>query len=120
MSQLSLKVSVTPIAQCNNSYIFPGIGLGVVAANINRITDEMLLVASETLAAASPVANNEGEDLLPPLTGIAQLSKDIAFAIAKVAFKQNLALEITDDELKAKIERNFWKPEYRQYRRTSV
>lgn len=109
-----------PIAQCNNSYIFPGIGLGVVSANINRITDEMLLVASETLAAASPVANNEGEDLLPPLTGIAQLSKDIAFAIAKVAFKQNLALEIADDELKAKIERNFWKPEYRQYRRTSV
>lgn len=109
-----------PIAQCNNSYIFPGIGLGVISANINRITDEMLLVTSETLAAASPIANNEGEDLLPPLTAIAQLSKDIAFAISKVAFKQNLALEISDEELKAKIERNFWKPEYRQYRRISV
>jgi malate dehydrogenase (oxaloacetate-decarboxylating) len=48
------------------------------------------------------------------------LSRDIAFAIAKVAFKQGLALELTDDELLAKIEHNFWKPEYRQYRRTSL
>jgi len=109
-----------PIAQCNNSYIFPGIGLGVVAANISRITDDMLQVASETLAKASPLANNESDELLPPLTAIAQLSRDIAFAIAQVAFRQNLALPMSDDELLAKIERNFWKPIYRQYRRTSV
>jgi malate dehydrogenase (oxaloacetate-decarboxylating) len=109
-----------PIAQCNNSYIFPGIGLGVVASNINRITDDMLQVASETLAKASPLANNESSELLPPLTSIAQLSKDIAFAISKVAFKQNLALPMSDEKLLAKIERNFWKPAYRQYRRTSV
>ena len=109
-----------PIAQCNNSYIFPGIGLGVVAANISRITDDMLKVASETLASASPLANNESDELLPPLTAIAQLSKDIAFAIAQVAFRQNLALPMSDEELLAKIERNFWKPVYRQYRRTSV
>ena len=108
------------IAQCNNSYIFPGIGLAVVAANISRVTDDMLKVASETLAAASPLANNESDELLPPLTAIAQLSKDIAFAIAKVAFKEKLALSMSDDELLAKIERNFWKPIYRQYRRTSV
>ena len=108
------------IAQCNNSYIFPGIGLGVVAANISRITDEMLLIASETLAAASPLANQESDELLPPLTGIAQLSKDIAFEIAKVAFKSNLALELNDEELRAKIERNFWTPDYRQYRRISI
>jgi len=109
-----------PIAQCNNSYIFPGIGLGVVAANISRITDDMLQVASETLAKASPLANKESDELLPPLTSIAQLSKDIAFAIAQVAFRQNLALPMSDEELLAKIERNFWKPVYRQYRRTSV
>lgn len=108
-----------PIAQCNNSYIFPGIGLGVVSANINRITDDMLMVASETLAAASPLANETGNELLPPITGIAQLSKAIAFNIAKVAFQQNLALEISDDQLRDKIERNFWQAEYRQYKRVS-
>ena len=108
------------IAQCNNSYIFPGIGLGVISANISRITDKMLQVASESLAAASPLANSGIGELLPPLTEIAQLSKDIAFAIAKVAYDQGLALRLSDDELLAKIEDNFWQPEYRQYRRTSL
>ncbi|MBO9489476.1 NAD-dependent malic enzyme [Endozoicomonas sp. G2_1] len=108
-----------PIAQCNNSYIFPGIGLGVVSANINRVTDDMLMVASETLAAASPLANETGNELLPPITSIADLSKAIAFNIAKVAFQQNLALEISDDQLRDKIERNFWQAEYRQYKRVS-
>ena len=111
---------IFPIAQCNNSYIFPGIGLGVIAANINRITDKMLQVASETLAAASPLANTGTGELLPPLTGIAQLSKDIAFAIAKVAYDEKLALALPDDALKAKIERNYWQAEYRQYRRIST
>lgn len=111
---------VFPVAQCNNSYIFPGIGLGVIAANINRITDKMLQVASETLAASSPLANTGKGELLPPLTAITQLSKDIAFAIAKVAFEEKLALTLTDEELKAKIESNFWQAEYRQYRRTSI
>lgn len=109
-----------PIAQCNNSYIFPGIGLGVISANINRITDRMLQIASETLAAASPLANTGKGELLPPLTGIAQLSKDIAFAIAKEAFVEKLALALTDEELKEKIERNYWQAEYRQYRRIST
>jgi malate dehydrogenase (oxaloacetate-decarboxylating) len=109
-----------PIAQCNNSYIFPGIGLGVISANINRITDRMLQVASETLAAASPLANTGEGELLPPLTGIAQLSKDIAFCIAKVAFEQGLALELSDADILAKIERNFWQPEYRHYKRISL
>lgn len=108
------------IAQCNNSYIFPGIGLGVISANIKRITDRMLQVASETLAAASPLANTGEGSLLPPFTEIAQLSKDMAFAVAKVAYEQGLALELPDDELLAKIERNFWQPEYRQYKRISL
>jgi malate dehydrogenase (oxaloacetate-decarboxylating) len=108
------------VAQCNNSYIFPGIGLGVISANISRITDKMLQVASETLAAASPLANTGKGELLPPLTQIAQLSKEIAFAIAKVAYEQDLALELSDADLLAKIEQNFWNPEYRQYKRISL
>ena len=62
-----------PIAQCNNSYIFPGIGLGVVSANINRVTDEMLMAASETLAKASPLANTGEGELLPAITEISAL-----------------------------------------------
>ncbi|SEK73734.1 NAD-dependent malic enzyme [Colwellia chukchiensis] len=114
------KGKVFPIAQCNNSYVFPGIGLGVVSANISRITDEMLMAASEMLALASPLANSATGELLPPLVEIADLSKKIAFAVAKVAFEQNLALPLSEAQLTERINANFWTPAYRQYRRISI
>lgn len=114
------KGELYPIAQCNNSYVFPGIGLGVISANINRVTDEMLMAASAMLAQASPLANNGTGELLPPLVGIADLSKKIAFAVAQVAFEQGLALPLSDEQLLEHIERNFWTPQYRQYRRVSI
>ncbi len=107
------------IAQCNNSYIFPGLGLAVVAANINRISDEMLMAASEILAQESPLANTGEGKLLPPLESIAELSKKIAFSVAKVAIKQKFALEVSDTVLLTQIEHNFWQPSYRQYKRVS-
>lgn len=111
---------IYPITQCNNSYIFPGIGLGVLATKAKHISDEMLMAASSTLANASPLANKGKGALLPPLTELAQLSKDIAFAVGKVAQQQGLALEMSDDMLQDKINANFWSPAYRQYRRTSI
>ncbi|MFY8349478.1 NAD-dependent malic enzyme [Pseudoalteromonas sp. SSM20] len=108
------------IPQCNNSYIFPGIGLGVVAVGAKRITDEMLMVASETLAAASPRANTGEGSLLPPLTQVEALSKKIAFNVAKKAIEQNVALEISDEKLASLIEKNYWLPEYRDYKRVSI
>jgi malate dehydrogenase (oxaloacetate-decarboxylating) len=108
-----------PISQCNNSYIFPGIGLAVVAAGIKRITDEMMMVASEVLAASSPLANTNQGALLPALETITELSKEIAFAVAKLAQDNGLAEKTTDTELKAAIEQDFWLPRYREYRRVS-
>lgn len=107
------------IAQCNNSYIFPGIGLGVIAVKARLISDEMLRAASKTLAATSPLANTGKGGLLPPFTALAELSKKIAFAVAKVAQKQGVALEIDDNTLQQRIEDNFWKPQYRHYKRVS-
>ncbi|MFW8591696.1 NAD-dependent malic enzyme [Glaciecola sp. 2405UD65-10] len=108
-----------PIAQCNNSYIFPGIGLGVIASKAQLISDEMLMAASNALADASPLANGTSEYLLPRLTEISELSRKIAFAVAKVAMAQELALTVSDEVLLAKIESNFWKAEYRPYKRVS-
>ncbi|MBL4900627.1 MAG: NAD-dependent malic enzyme [Colwellia sp.] len=109
-----------PIAQCNNSYIFPGIGLGVIACNAKLISDEMLMAASNALADASPLANNESEGLLPRLTQISELSRKIAFSVAKVAMAQELALTVSDDVLLANIESHSWKAEYRPYKRVSL
>ncbi|RUO24289.1 NAD-dependent malic enzyme [Aliidiomarina minuta] len=109
-----------PIAQCNNSYIFPGIGLGALSVRSSRITNEMLMAASQTLAESSPAARGLSEHLLPPITGIADLSKQIAFAVGKVAQEQGYALEVSDDVLRERIEKNFWRPEYRDYKRVSI
>lgn len=116
---IEYKGKTYPVAQCNNSYIFPGIGLGVLAVKAQRISDDMLRIASETLAAASPLANTGEGGILPPLTQLSELSKKIAFEVAKVAMRQGYALELDDATLLRKIEANFWKPEYRHYKRVS-
>ncbi|EGR0767939.1 NAD-dependent malic enzyme [Vibrio parahaemolyticus] len=108
-----------PIAQCNNSYIFPGIGLGVLAVNAKRVTDEMLMESSRALATCSPLAINGRGALLPPLEEIHLVSKKIAFAIAKKAIEQGVALEITDEALNDAIDQAFWQPVYRRYKRTA-
>nr|WP_319946228.1 NAD-dependent malic enzyme [Methylophaga thiooxydans] len=108
------------ISQCNNSYIFPGIGLAVVAAGITRVTNEMMMVASEVLAAHSPLLNSEEAALLPPLESITALSKEIAFYVAKSAQKAGLAIETSESVLRANIAEHFWQPRYRDYRRRSV
>jgi malate dehydrogenase (oxaloacetate-decarboxylating) len=107
------------IAQCNNSFIFPGIGLGVLSCGANRVSDEMLMASSRALSECSPLGNSGEGALLPKLEEIQQVSKYIAFAVAKVAIEQGLALPCTDELLHQAIEDNFWEPEYRRYRRTA-
>ncbi|WP_341205859.1 NAD-dependent malic enzyme [uncultured Psychrosphaera sp.] len=108
------------VAQCNNAYIFPGIGLGVLAVKSKIISDEMLMATSVTLAESSPVVNTGDGNLLPNLKDLPELSKTIAFNVAKIAMEQGHALTISDEELKARIEKGFWLPEYRPYKRVSV
>jgi malate dehydrogenase (oxaloacetate-decarboxylating) len=108
-----------PIAQCNNSYIFPGIGLGVLAVNARRVTDEMLMESSRALAECSPLAINGQGALLPPLEDIQKVSRKIAFAVAKKAIEQGKAPKNSDDRILEKIDANFWQSDYRNYKRTS-
>ncbi|MGR5148259.1 NAD-dependent malic enzyme [Photobacterium alginatilyticum] len=108
-----------PIAQCNNSYIFPGIGLGVLAVGAHRVTDEMLMESSRALAECSPLAIDGKGALLPPLEEIQTVSRHIAFAVAKKAVEQHKAPKNTDERIKEKIDANFWQAEYRRYKRTS-
>jgi malate dehydrogenase (oxaloacetate-decarboxylating) len=105
------------IAQCNNSYIFPGIGLGVVACAATRITENMLMASSRALADCSPLLADAKADLLPPLGEIQAVSKVIAFEVAKAAIQDGVAVTISDDLLQQKIEESFWHPEYRRYKR---
>lgn len=107
------------ISQCNNSYIFPGIGLGVIASGATRVTDSMLSASSSTLAECSPMLKNPEADLLPDLNEIQQVSKIIAFKVAKAAMADGVAPLISDELLTQTIEANFWKPSYRDYKRVT-
>lgn len=113
------KGKLFEIVQCNNSYIFPGIGLGVLACGAKRVTDAMLMSASRALASCSPMATNGDGALLPPLEDIQDVSRQIAKMVAKTAQLQGQALQISDAALDEAIEANFWQPEYRKYRRVS-
>lgn len=105
------------ISQCNNSYIFPGIGLGVIACGATRITDSMLMASSNALADCSPMLIDPEADLLPSIDEIQKVSKIIAFKVAKAAMEAEVAPPINDELLQKCIEENFWKPEYRRYKR---
>ena len=107
------------IAQCNNSYIFPGVGLGVIAAKASRITDGMMMAASRALADASPMVQQGQGALLPSLKDIRDVSKVIARAVFKQAVADGVAVPVPEELINGKIESNFWTPEYRDYRRTS-
>ena len=114
---VSYKNKTYNISQCNNSYIFPGIGLGVVAAQATRVTDNMLMASSKALADCSPKLQDPEADLLPDLNNLQQVSRIIAFQVAKAAIADGVALPLSDELLEKSIEDNFWKPEYRRYKR---
>lgn len=105
------------ISQCNNSYIFPGIGLGVVAVAAKRVTDNMLMASSNALADCSPKLKDLQADLLPDLNEIKEVSKLIAFKVAKAAMADRVASFMTDEQLRKAIEANFWSAAYRPYKR---
>ena len=105
------------ISQCNNSYIFPGIGLGAIAVQATRVTDNMLMASSMALADCSPKLQNPDDDLLPDLNDLQKVSRIIAFKVAKAAIEDGVALPLSDELIEKSIEDNFWKPEYRRYKR---
>jgi len=99
-----------PIAQCNNVYIFPAVGLGVIATSARRITDPMMLAAARTLAENSPALKDPFASLLPPLTDLRRVAAEIALAVGIAAQKEGVAPQI--NELRARVMTTQWTPVY--------
>jgi malate dehydrogenase (oxaloacetate-decarboxylating) len=104
-----------PIDQTNNSYIFPGVGLGAVAVKARRISDAMLMAAAKALAAASPAASNPEDTLLPPVTALREVAFAVALTTAIQAHREGLAAEIATDEIEPAIRAKMWQPRYCRY-----
>jgi malate dehydrogenase (oxaloacetate-decarboxylating) len=104
-----------PIAQCNNVYIFPAIGLGVVASGASRVTDAMMLAAARVLAGNSPALKDSSASLLPPLTDIRRVAVEIAIAVGIEAQKGGLAPKVSEDELRQRVIAAQWTPSYTSF-----
>jgi len=106
------------VDQTNNSYIFPGVGLGAIAVRAKRISDGMMMAAALAIAAASPARGNLKANLLPPVTGLRDVAVAVALAVALQAHKEGLTDGIESDQIEGLIRDKVWTPHYRPYRRT--
>ncbi|MCT8973089.1 NAD-dependent malic enzyme [Microbaculum marinisediminis] len=100
------------IAQCNNSYVFPAMGLGIIAVGARRVTDTMFMAAAEALMEVSPALSDPHGSLLPPLKDIRTVSRHIAVAVARQAQQDGVADPMTPEKLEQAIDQTMWTPAY--------
>jgi malate dehydrogenase (oxaloacetate-decarboxylating) len=103
---------VIRIGQCNNSFIFPGVGLGVIASGADRVTDSMFVAAARVLSEFSPALQNVDAPLYPPLEQVREVSLNVALAVATEAQRSGLAKGASSDAVEQKIREKMWQPHY--------
>jgi malate dehydrogenase (oxaloacetate-decarboxylating)(NADP+) len=101
--------------QGNNSYIFPGVGLGVIACRALRVTDSMFMAAARTLARTVTEADLEHGSLYPPLHSVREVSAQIAAAVAAVAYEEKLATLERPANLLSHVSEQMYDPHYRSF-----
>ena len=104
------------IAQTNNSYIFPGLALGIMSSRARRVSEGMIMAAARALAELSPTQQDPEGALLPPLQSLRDVSMSVALAVGRQAQKEGLA-EIKGDAFEEALRANVWEPAYLPYRR---
>jgi malate dehydrogenase (oxaloacetate-decarboxylating) len=105
-----------PIDQTNNSYIFPGLGLGVLSVNAQRVTDTMFMAAAKCLAELSPARLSRSGRLLPPVSELRSVSCAVAKAVALQAITDGVADPLDEQTVESRIRSNVWEPVYLPYR----
>jgi malate dehydrogenase (oxaloacetate-decarboxylating) len=103
------------IGQCNNAFVFPGVGLGVIASGAQRVTNEMFVAAARALAEFSPALQNPTASLYPALEGVRKVSRRVALAVAGEALRLGLAKASSKEELERQIDAKVWIPRYARY-----
>ena len=103
------------IGQCNNAFIFPGVGLGALIARVGRVTDSMFLAAAKTLGEFTCSHDCNGA-LYPSLNHLRAISRAIGFKVAQTARDEGIGRSYTDDQLNAELDRFIWYPDYANMR----
>jgi malate dehydrogenase (oxaloacetate-decarboxylating) len=100
------------IGQCNNAFVFPGVGLGVLLSEASRVTDSMFLAAARALAEFTITNAASDNCLYPSLRELRAASRLIAFHVAKTARDEGFGQSLDDVALQAAIDESCWFPEY--------
>ncbi|HYL97871.1 MAG TPA: malic enzyme-like NAD(P)-binding protein, partial [Blastocatellia bacterium] len=107
-------------AQCNNVYIFPGVGLGVIASGARRVSDAMFMAAAEALSDLSPAFTDSGGPLLPEIDRVREVSRRVAIAVGVEAQKEGLAPAMEAEEWEHRVDTVMWQPRYATYRKVKT
>lgn len=100
------------ISQTNNSYIFPGLALGIVASKARRVTNTMIKAAAQELVRHSPTQRDKNASLLPPLSAARKLARLVAQAVGRQAIQDGQAQVADEDDLDRELQANIWEPLY--------
>jgi malate dehydrogenase (oxaloacetate-decarboxylating) len=98
--------------QCNNSFIFPGVGLGVIASGAQRVTNGMFVEAARVLSDFSPMLTDPDAPLYPPLERVREISRKVALAVGVEAQRAGLARPTCREELERNVTDKMWQPSY--------
>ncbi len=106
-----------PIAQINNSYIFPGLALGTLVSSARRVTDGMIMAATKALASLSPARTDKSAPLLPPIAESRKVSRIVAEAVGRQAIAEGVADPNGEADFAERIRAYVWEPVYQPYER---
>jgi malate dehydrogenase (oxaloacetate-decarboxylating) len=101
-----------PVGQCNNIYIFPGVGLAVTAVRATRVTDAMITAAATAVGDAATIRRDPHGTLLPDHAQLPDTARVVASAVAKAAVADAVAPALTDDQIDQAIHRTRWLARY--------
>ena len=105
------------ISQVNNSFIFPGLALGILVAEARRVTDGMIMAAARALAGLSPSRTDKTAPLLPPIGDSRKVALVVSEAVARQAIAEGVATITDADSLPDRIRAYMWSPVYVPYER---
>ena len=109
---VNLKGRAIRVGECNNSYVFPGLGLGSIVARARHVSEGMIDAAVEAMARTCPVYKDASEPVMPVLEQVRDISRAVAIAVAGQAQKEGLAKTMGDAELEKAMDEAMWEPEY--------
>jgi malate dehydrogenase (oxaloacetate-decarboxylating) len=112
---VEVKGRTVRISQTNNSYIFPGLALGILVSRARRVTDGMIMAAATTLASLSPAANDVNAPLLPPIADSRKIGLAVAEAVGRQALREGVAGLEDAVTLHDALRAYCWEPVYRPY-----